>query len=152
MATSDIENELRADFEPLLKELGFHIVELKSAPVKGRTHLDIVIYREEGVSIDACADVHRLVRPRAELILDDRDVAVQVASPGIDRTFKDNAEFGVFTGRGVGVLLHGTDDWIGGIVGSVDDKSVTLQDGDTFSTIEFNEIQKARLDYSQEVK
>ena len=90
--------------------------------------------------------------PRAELILDDRDVALQVASPGIDRTFKENSEFAVFVDRGVRVLMQGTDDWIGGVVDSVSERDVTLRDGQQRQSIAFADIQKARLDYSQEVK
>jgi len=152
METSDRESELTNDFDPLLRELGFRIVELHAATVKGRTHLDLVIYGEEGVSIDDCATVHKVIMPRAELILDDRDLAVQVASPGIDRTFKDNSEFAVFVGRGVSVLKRGTEAWIGGVVDSVSDSDVTLRCGHERQSIAFTEIQKTRLDYSQEVK
>ena len=152
MAASDIETELRGDFAPLMKELGFAIVELHAAPVGGRMHLELVIYRAEGVSIDDCARVHKVVRPRAELILDDRDLAVQVASPGIDRTFKSNSEFQVFIDQGVRVLLRGADEWIVGVVESTDDRGVTLRDGDKRRTVTYDDIQKARLDYSQEVK
>ena len=152
MEMFDRENDLKIDFDPLLRELGFQIVELHAAMVKGRTHLDLVIYRPEGVTIDDCATVHKVVMPRAELILDDRDVALQVASPGIDRTFKENSEFAVFVDRGVRVLMQGADDWIGGVVDSVSERDVTLRDGQQRQSIAFADIQKARLDYSQEVK
>ena len=152
METSDRESELKIDFAPLLRELGFQIVELHVATVKGRTHLELAIYGPEGVSVDDCATVHKVIMPRAELILDDRDVALQVASPGIDRTFKDNDEFAVFLNRGVRVLIRGTDDWIGGVVASVSERDVTLRNGQERQSIAFADIQKTRLDYSQEVK
>jgi ribosome maturation factor RimP len=152
METSDSQIELRTDIAALVLELGFQIVEFHSTTVKGRLHLDVVIYRPEGVLIDDCAAVHRIILPRAELILDDRDVAVQVASPGLDRTLKDNREFAVFTNRGVTVLLRGADDWIGGIIESASDRDVTLRSGQQRQSIAFTDIQKARLDYSQEVK
>jgi len=152
MEISDREPELETDVTTIVEELGFRVVEIHSATVKGRRHLDLVIYRPEGVSIDDCAEVHRVVRPRAELVLDNRDVAVQVASPGIDRTFKSNREFSVFVGRGVKVLLRGSNDWIGGVVDSADDRDVMLRSGDQRQSIAFADIQKARLDYSQEVR
>ena len=152
METSDRERELRTDIFSLVLQLGFQVVELHSAAVKGRLHLDIVIYRPEGVSIDDCAAVHKVIMPRAELILDNRDVAVQVASPGIDRTLKDNREFAVFADRGVQILLRGSNDWVRGIVDSASDHHVTLKSGPHCQSIAFADIQKARLDYSQEVK
>ncbi|MEE8440781.1 MAG: ribosome maturation factor RimP [Spirochaetia bacterium] len=149
---SDRESELKIDFAPLLRELGFQIVELHAATVKGRVHLDLVIYGADGVAIDDCAAVYKVIMPRAELMLDSRDVALQVASPGTDRTFKDNGEFAVFVDRGVRVLVSGADDWIGGVVDSVSESDVTLRDGQGRQSIAFADIQKVRLDYSQEVK
>lgn len=151
MGTTERDRELRDDFEPVLRELGFEVVELHTATVNGRTHLDLVIFSPDGVSIDDCADVHRLVMPRAELILDDRDLAVQVSSPGIDRVLKDNREFRVFRGQGVALLLRETNEWTGGVIEQADEETLSLLQGDERITIAFREIQKARLDYSQEV-
>ncbi|MCK4514394.1 MAG: hypothetical protein KAU31_04005, partial [Spirochaetaceae bacterium] len=61
-------------------------------------------------------------------------------------------EFAVFLNRGVRVLIRGTDDWIGGVVASVSERDVTLRNGQERQSIAFADIQKTRLDYSQEVK
>jgi len=151
MGTADRQTELQTEIGALVEELGFQVVELHSAMVKGRLHLDLVIYRSEGVSIDDCASVHKVIMPRAELLLDNRDVAVQVSSPGIDRVLKDNRELAVFTGRGVRILTRDSDDWVGGIVDSASDREVFLRSGEQRTSIAFEAIQKARLDYSQEV-
>jgi ribosome maturation factor RimP len=151
MAVQDREASLRADLAPILLEMGYALVELHSTVVNGRTHLNLVIYREAGITVDDCAEAHRVVRPRAELLLDDRDLAIQVASPGIDRVIKDDSEFAVFTGRGVRVLLRSGDEWIGGIVDSADDTTVTIRTGDDCRSIAYADIQKARLDHAQEV-
>lgn len=145
MALSDVETQLRTEFEPLVESLGFSIVELNSATVHGRVHLDLVIHRASGVSIDDCAEVHRLVHPRAEMILDDRDLAVQVASPGIDRVLKDNGEFAVFVGSTVRVLLIGESDWLVGVIQGAGKTSVTIETGDGAVVIGFDQIQKAKL-------
>ena len=92
--------ELRENVSPVVKAMGFSIVELESSVVSGRTHVHLVIYRPSGVSIDDCAEVHRTVQPRLETLMDDRDIALQVASPGVDRAIKSNIEYSVFVGRG----------------------------------------------------
>ena len=152
MVAYDREAGLAEDVKTILVELGFHIVELHVGSVKGRMHVHLVIYRPEGVTIDDCAEVHKAIRPRAELLLNDRDVALQVASPGIDRTFKELSEFVVFQNRGVRILLHGADDWIGGVVEAADDRAVSLRTGKDCRSIAYADIQKARLDHSQEVR
>jgi len=143
---SDQERLLRDDFAPLIEHLGFRIVELHCATVHGRIHLDIVIHAADGVTIDDCADVHKLIRPRAEVMLDSRDVAVQIASPGINRVLKDNSEFDVFAGSPVLILRRSDEDWIAGVIRRTDESSVTIDSSDGEMTLAFDDIQKAKLE------
>lgn len=149
---SDAPGALREQLAEVVRGAGFSIVELHSGVVQGRTHVHLVVYRPEGVSIDDCALVHQTVRPRLELLLDDRDVALQVASPGIDRTFKDNSEFAVFQGRGVRVLMRDGEEWIAGTIGAVSEHDVEIRGEDGARQVPFAKIRKARLDYTQEVR
>ena len=149
---ADTTGALREQLEDVVQGAGFSIVELHWSVVKGRTHVNLVVYRPEGVGVDDCAEVHRIVRPRIELLLDDRDVALQVASPGIDRIIKENSEFAVFEGRGVKVLPHTSDTWIAGIIREAGDQEVMIETADGPERIEYAEIQKAKLDYTQEVR
>ena len=149
---SNATDALREQLEEIVQGVGFSIVELHSSVVKGRTHVHLVVYRPEGVSIDDCAEVHKTVRPRIELLLDDRDVALQVASPGIDRTIKDNSEYAVFVGRGVRLLKKGAESWLGGVIRAGSDREVEIETAEGIETIPYAEIQKAKLDYTQEVR
>jgi ribosome maturation factor RimP len=149
---SDTTGALHEQLEEIVQGVGFRIVELSASVVKGRTHVNLVIYRPEGVSIDDVALVHKTVLPRIELLLDDRDVALQVASPGIDRTFKDNVEFAVFAGKGVRVLSRERDDWVGGVIGEVTGRDVEIDTPEGAMKIAFSDVQKAKLDYTQEVR
>mgnify|MGYP006300810253 FL=1 len=149
---SDTTGALHEQLEEIVQGVGFRIVELSTSVVKGRTHVNLVIYRPEGVSIDDVAEVHKTVLPRIELLLDDRDVALQVASPGIDRTFKDNVEFAVFAGKGARVLSQERGDWVAGIIGEVSDRDVELETPEGVVKIAFSDVQKAKLDYTQEVR
>jgi ribosome maturation factor RimP len=136
---------------PIVEGLGFRVVEFSAQNVKGRNHAMLVIYSPQGVGIDDCATVHKTVLPRLELLMDDRDVALQVASPGIDRVLKDWREFGVFIGRGIRILPNDRDEWIAGIVANVTEDTVEVTTGDEPVEVPFAAIRKAKLDYSQEV-
>ncbi len=143
---------LTGELEDVVRGLGFEIVDLNQSVVKGRTHVHLVVYREEGMNVDHCAEIHKTVAPRLELLLDDRDVALQVSSPGIDRVFKHMHEFSVFAGRGVRVLRKSNMKWEAGRIEQSDDQSVTLRSGESRITVEFADVQKAKLDHTQEVR
>ena len=146
------ESMLRQQATPIVEGLGFRVVEFSVAKVSGRAQVALVIYRESGIGIDDCAQVHRTLLPRLELLMNDRDVALQVMSPGIDRVFKSWTEFGVFVGRGASVLLRDNEAWISGVISRATESEVELTRADGARVIRFSDIQKARLDYSQEVR
>ena len=146
------ESMLQQQATPIVEGLGFRVVELSIGVANGRTQVALVIYRQNGVGIDDCAQVHRTLLPRLELLMSNRDVALQVMSPGIDRVFKDWTEFGVFVGRGVTVLLRDDEAWISGVISRATDSEVELTGADGARVVPYSDIQKARLDYSQEVR
>jgi len=146
------EERLLEDLRPVVEGLGFHIVDLRGKQVKTTFHVSVIIHSPDGVGLDGCETVHRTVLPRLEMMEDNRDIHVEVSSPGIDRAFRTASEFAIFVGKGVRVLLKEENDWIGGIISSAGDKEVCLEtDGDT-ACFGYAQIRKARLDDSQEVR
>lgn len=136
---------------PVVEGLGYRLVDLTAAGVRGTLHVSIVIYRPDGVGLNDCETVHRAVGPRMEVLLDNRDLHIEVASPGIDRKFKSDREFAVFVGRGVSVLTDESD-WFGGILSSVTDDEIVVAGAEEERTIPLSRVRKAKLDYSQEVR
>lgn len=135
---------------PLLEGLGFDLVELSSAHRKGTLHVHLTIYRPEGVSLDDCAEVYTALMPRLEVLSDNRDIHLEVSSPGLSRGIKSGREFGLFVGKGVKVLTMDADDWVGGVIASSDEESVTLRTKGGERRFVFGNIRKAKLDESQE--
>ncbi len=139
------------DLEPVVSGLGFSLLEASTSTVHGRTHVHVVIYRAEGIGMDDCVEVHKTIMPRLELMLDDRDIALQVASPGIDRVMKDPAELHVFAGKGVQILRISTGEWLGGLVVETSDTTVTIRKDGVETIVPLSDIRKAKLDYAEEV-
>ncbi len=154
--------EVRDSVAPVVEGLGYTLLDLSAAIVKATLRVSLVIYRPEGIGTEDCETVHRAVYPRIEVLFDNRVLHVEVSSPGIERTFKSNDEFAVFTGKGVRLLTDDDADWIGGTIVSATDDHVklahvhglghSLPDGETERTIPLARVRKAKLDYSQEVK
>lgn len=76
---------------------------------------------------------------------------MEVASPGISRNLKDNSEFEIFRGRGIRLLKKDDNEWIAGLIEGVSAESVTLKQKEAMVEVPFDDIRKAKLDYTQEV-
>jgi ribosome maturation factor RimP len=131
--------------EPVIIALGFTPVEIKTRQVKGTLHIHLVLYRGEGISIDDCAEVYRTILPRIEAVTGERDLHLEVSSPGIDRVLKNNSEFAIFIGSTVKVLTKSNDDWYYGRILSADENTVLLSTEEGEEKIAFENIKKAKL-------
>ena len=69
----------------------------------GSTNAMRVVLAKKGaeISTEDLEKAYNIVYPRYEVMLGDRDLNLEVTSPGMQRNFKDFLEFEVFTGRDV---------------------------------------------------
>ena len=106
------ENELFSIINPLCEGLNAGIVHLSSTIVKTTLQIRLVVYRKGGIDIDSCSKISKTIVPRLEVWSDNRDINLEVSSPGVGRTLKDAYEFQVFTGEKASLLVD--NDWIHG--------------------------------------
>jgi ribosome maturation factor RimP len=69
----DIDSRIIEDLEPVLNTMGIALVESNAAIVKQVYNIRLVIFREEGVTLKVCEDVHKVIRPRLDLLVEARD-------------------------------------------------------------------------------
>ncbi len=150
MYSGHVNDTVRAEIEPVLNGMGFSLVELAIGRIKGVTRVSVVVYRPEGVGIDECAEISRLIFPRLETVEGFAEVSLEVSSPGIERIIKSPAEYAIFRGRGVRILEGGNTEWIGGVIETAEDGVLTLKGGGQLKKFPFSSIRKAKLDHSQE--
>lgn len=131
------------DCEPLISGLGYSIVELNVFRKQSSWQIKLVITGPAGVGIADCSKVHKSLLPRLEAILATEDMYVEVASPGLDRIFKNAAEFSVFEGKQVKVWNTDISDWIQGKIVSSDSSSVRLETDKGETDIPYIKIAKA---------
>lgn len=131
---------------PLVRGMGFDIVELVGKQVKQTFHVNLVIHRDSGVDIADCTRVYKAVYPRLEVAVD-VEVHLEVSSPGVYRKFKDAREFAIFTGSKVKVLPENQSEWLVGMIGDATDEHVEIEEEDAVRTIRFEDIRKAQLAY-----
>ena len=137
------QNELFKIIEPVCRGFSASVVHLNTAIVRKTLHIRIVLYKKGGINIDACTEISRAVMPRIEVWADERDLNLEVSSPGIGRTLKDAYEFTVFNGEKVRLLV--ADKWLEGDIIGADEHRVTVDVGGEKTEYEYETIQKAKL-------
>lgn len=134
----------------LVEGLGYILVSIHVVPAKTTTKVQAVITNDEsnsseGIGINDCAKVHRLLLPRLEALLQNQDIYMEVTSPGMERHIKNAAEFSLFKGRDVKVWNTEISDWISGVIKDSDEHQLTLEVMEETKIIPYTNIAKAKL-------
>ena len=138
--------------EPVLRGMGFSLVEMNVGRRKGSTFVSVVIYRQEGVGVDDCAQVSEMLLPRLETMEGMTDVSLEVSSPGIERALRSPAEYRIFQGKGVRVLAGAETEWQAGLIDAVEGDTLWLRRGRERKGFAIPEIRRARLDHTVEIE
>lgn len=138
------------EIEPVIRGMGFSLVELSRQQTKGRLQVRLVIYHYRGVGLKDCETIHRTILPRIELIEQSQDIYLEVTSPGITRNIKYANEFSIFVDRQVNVLGEDESDWVFGTIANVDEHELELSTAEGTYKMPIEKIKKARLAYAQE--
>lgn len=143
----------------LLENINIKLVSFRKEELTNRVFYQIVITNSDYTAgINECAISHKLLQPRLSLLENNREIDMEVTTPGIQRNIKDFYEFTVFINRQVRVYDSKIEAWIEGILSAVQEDEVTLHHAvieDTKDiideyTIPNERIQKAKLAYAWE--
>lgn len=162
MLTSDSkEKKLFQDVASLIDSLGLKTVEVSSVDQKNSAAMRVILYKEgEEISTEDLEKAYNIIYPRYEVLTGDRDLTLEVSSPGMQRNFKDVLEFDVFKGKVVRAYSVSNSCYVSGKILSSDEKSVTLGDyliedkkekGESI-TLDYSDIAKAKLECRWEEK
>ncbi|HEY9374098.1 ribosome maturation factor RimP [Streptomyces sp.] len=146
-------DRLRELVEPLVlaKDLELEDIELSRAGRRGM--LRIIVDSDEGVDLDACAELSRAI----STTLDETDVMgegeynLEVTSPGADRPLTEHRHYVRATGRLVKLQLHEGGELVARIL-TVDDDGLDLEvpgvkgRKPTARRVEFADVAKARVE------
>ncbi len=128
----------------MLEGMGLSLVEASVGRHRGDVKVNLVLYRQGGISLDDLTQAQKVLRPRLELEFDRESLSVEISSPGMSRKIKDQREYEIFAGRGIRLLIG--DDWINGILAGSDGNEVLITQDGKEKRIPLAEIRKAKLD------
>lgn len=147
--------DLSKVIEPAVNSAGYGLVKVGFEQHHGQT-IQVMIERidEQGISIDDCVKVNRLLSPLVEVELPQlNQYKFEVSSAGIDRPLTSEKDFHRFKGKNIKVELNEFIDnqkKFKGELHSVYDDGFTLKTDDKTFTINFDQIKKAQLNVLQD--
>jgi len=139
----ETEEEIQSIITPLLDGMGFSIVEFSLGRHRGDIRLNLVLYKDGGISLDDLTSAQKILRPRLELEYDRENLSIEISSPGLSRLIKSPREYVIFTGRRFRLLME--DEWIEGILKEAGEESIVFETDKETVEIPINGIRKAKL-------
>ena len=146
---------LWGELEPVIGNLGFSLVELtvfrqgKRGSVSAQIRLIVTggqgTAAKAGLGTEDLSRIHRTVLPRLELVMESRDLYVEVSSPGTDRVIKEGAEFRNYQGRQIKCWMTGANDWERGVLCGSDEEKILLKTEEGEKELMYETMAKARL-------
>ncbi|GMO26516.1 MAG: ribosome maturation factor RimP [Termitinemataceae bacterium] len=146
--TAKEKDELFDTLNKLVNSLGLTILDLTVNKRKLSIQILLTVYKNGLVGTDDCAKVHRCITPRLEITFPQKDLYIEVSSPGIERLIKDGNEFPVFIGRSVKAYCTDISEWKSGVLLEADATHIEIKIKDRTESIPLDIIAKAKLEDS----
>ncbi|MEU9145095.1 ribosome maturation factor RimP [Streptomyces sp. NPDC048349] len=146
-------DRLRGLLEPLVAAKGLDLEEIELSKAGKRRMLRIIVDSDEGVELDACAELSREVSDKLDEsdVMGEDEYVLEVSSPGADRPLSEHRHYVRATGRLVKFQLAEGGELIARIL-DVDDEGMDLEVPGvkgrkaTARRIAFTDIAKARVE------
>ncbi|MFF2010862.1 ribosome maturation factor RimP [Streptomyces sp. NPDC058195] len=152
MSTTQSER-LRGLLEPLVSAEGLDLEEIEVSRAGRRRVLRIVVDSEQGVELDACADLSRAISEKLDEsdAMGEDEYVLEVSSPGADRPLTEHRHYVRATGRLAKLHLREDGELVARIL-AVDEDGLDLEvpgvkgRKPTSRRVAFGEIAKARVE------
>lgn len=134
--------------ENILKECGVELYDTEIVTENDKKIYRIYITSKDGITLDKCAEVTRILSPilDVEAPVSGR-YTLEVSSPGIERPIENMKHFKASIGELVKIKLINTDKIEGKLIGVEGGKITILEDDEEKTTVDFEDIEKARTYY-----
>jgi ribosome maturation factor RimP len=153
------ENTLFIETAPLVKKIDLLLVDISESEQQNSIQIRVVIKAKDRITtIEDCTKVHKLLEPRLELLVDNKDLLIEVSTPGLQRNLKDYYEFELFSGENVKIYDDRVSDWVSGKISNVKiDEEIlildqTIANDKKIIEIPYTFIKKAKLEVIWEEK
>ena len=149
MSKKQVAEQVERIAAPLAEARGLVLLDVEYEREGGHWFLRCIVDRQGGVTMDECAAFSEALDPLLEGVEGlDPEVVLEVMSPGLDRTLKNEREFAWFSGRMVEVTTYSPVDgrrrFLGRLRG-LEEGAVVVADDEGEHRIPRELVAKARL-------
>lgn len=132
----------------ILNDCGVDLYDIETATENERKIFRIYITSKDGISLDKCSEVTKILSPILDLEPPvSGEYTLEVSSPGIERPLRKNEHYIGSIGEMVKVKLINTDKIIGKLESLEDGKITLVEDDGEVVSISLDDIDKARTYY-----
>ena len=130
---------------PIIEEMGYEVVDIEYSKKSDGMNLIFYIDNENGVNIEDCEKVSKMIDPILDEInpTDDQTYILSVSSPGIDRPLKTDRDFKRNIGNEISITtfskIDGNKKFEGELI-SFDEKQVTIEQKEKQISIQRDQI------------
>lgn len=135
------------NLEKLIKECGVELYDTELANENGKTIYRIYITKKDGVNLDDCEKVSRLLSPIFDVEPPvNGDYTLEVSSPGLERKLETIAHFSSSIGELVKITasIDGGNQKLKGKILAVNDDEIDLEVDNKSIKIKISDIKKAK--------
>ena len=148
MKRAEIEDAITAIIEPMLTDTAIELVDVEYVQEKD-WYLRIFIDKENGVGIEDCEQLSRLVEPVLdELTYLTQAYYLEVSSPGLDRVLRKEKDYSRYAGRRVDIkFFHaraGVKE-ITAVLKGLFEGDICIETGGREERLPFSEVAQVRL-------
>jgi len=135
---------LESDIKNVVESMGLSLYDIVTVSEFGSTIYRVMINSKEGVTLDQCAEVTRMLNPLLDVTPPvSGDYRLEVSSPGIERKLKSLKHFNASVGEKVKLVLISNEVLKGQLL-KVEGSNITVDDEQVGEqTLPFDEILKA---------
>jgi len=135
---------LESDIKNVVESMDLSLYDIVTVSEGGDTIYRVLINSKEGISLDKCAEVTRVLNPLLDVTPPVKgDYRLEVSSPGIERKLKTLKHFSSSIGEKVKAVLISNEVLRGPLL-SVEGNTITIEDEQVGKqSIPFDEILKA---------
>lgn len=135
---------LESDIKNVVESMDLSLYDIMTVSEGGDTIYRVLINSTEGISLDKCSEVTRVLNPLLDVTPPVKgDYRLEVSSPGIERKIKTLKHFNASIGEKVKVVLISNEVLQGPLI-KVDGNKITIDDVDlNEQTIPFDEVIRA---------
>jgi len=150
MNSKELLDILKEGIKPILKEIGADIIDFTIKRVSDQTIIQLLIDKKNRINLDECASANRVISRilEEENLISDKYL-IDVSSPGLDRPFKERADFKRVVGQEIDVWLNEKvldKVFISGKLKNIAEDSIIIEDSKSNKlAIPLNAVNKAKL-------